>query len=204
MPNFHHNFQNLSQLAHFIKSGSYFGVFFLSIVVSYVFPLPEAIFLLLVGFVAKMTGMNLFLAIGISTVGIIFGDNILFRLSSLGNKYVEKFNRKMRKHKLIKYEHLVTDHVAFSVYFLKFVAGVRFFGPVILGSLGAEWKKFFVHNAVASFLQTALLVTLGFYLHKKIAVTAAAVEIFKNIMLLCSTIIVGVMLTIFSKRKEKV
>jgi len=201
-PDFQNHFQNMGQLTLLLKSGSYFGIFLLSIVASYVVPLPEAIFLLLVGFVAKVSNMDIFLVISAAVTGMIIGDNLLFRLSFFGNKYVEKFNRKMRKHKLIQYEHLVTDNVAFSVYFLKFIAGVRFFGPVILGSLGANWKKFFVHNAIAVFFHTAILILLGFYLHKKILAVIAGVEIFKNIMLFCSTIIVGSIVAFFSKEKK--
>ncbi len=202
-PDFHHHFQDISPAVHFIRNGSYFGIFLLSIVASYIFPIPEAIFLLLVGYVAKITGMNLIGVIALSTSGIIIGDNILYRLSFFGNKYVERFNRKMRKHKLIQYEHLVTDNVEFSVYFLKFVAGVRFFGPVILGSLRASRKKFVMHNAVASLLHTALLIILGYYFHKKIVTTIAGVEIFKNVLLFSSAVIVGFIISLAAKKTDK-
>lgn len=202
MLNFQHHFQDVGPLFHFIRNGSYFGIFFLSIITSYVLPVPEAIFLLMVGYVARVTGMNIAGVLVISSAGIIVGDNILYRLSFFGNKYVEKFNHKMRKHKLIKYEHLVTDNVAFSIYFLKFVAGVRFFGPVILGSLRASWKKFFVHNVIASILHTTVLVLLGYYFHGKILATMAGVEIFKNAMLFLSAVIVGSLIAFFEKRKK--
>ena len=200
--NFHHHLQDLGPLVHFIKSGSYFGIFFFSILVSYLLPIPEAIFLVLVGFVAKITGLNLVAVILLATVGIIVGDNLLYQLSFFGNKYVEKFNHKMRQHKLIKYEHLVTQHVAISVYFLKFVAGVRFFGPVIMGSLCASRKKFVIHNAIASAVHTGVLILLGFYFHRKIVATVAGVEIFKNVLLFSSAVIVGFLLSL-SGRKDR-
>jgi len=197
-----HHFQDITPVIHFIKNGSYFGIFFLAIIASYVFPIPEAVFLILVGYMAKITGMDLVGVLMLTIAGIIIGDNVLYRLSFFGNKYVEKFNHKMRKYKLIKYEHLVIDNVAFSIYFLKFIAGVRFFNPVILGSLRAPWKKFFVHNAIASILHTTLLVLLGFYLHKKIVPVLAGVEIFKNGMLFCSVVIVGFIIKLFGKKME--
>ncbi len=203
MFNFQHHLQDFGPVIHFIKSGSYFGIFLLSIITSYILPIPEAVFLLLVGYVAKSAGMDLAGVLILAIAGIIIGDNVLYRLSFFGNKYVEKFNHKMRKHKLIKYEHLVIDNVACSVYFLKFIAGVRFFNPVILGSLRAPWKKFFVHNALASILHTTLLVLMGFYLHKKIVPVLAGVEIFKNGMLFCSVVIVGFIIKLFGKKMEK-
>ncbi len=199
-PDFHHHFQDFSSIVHFIKSGSYFGVFFFSMIVSYFLPIPEAVFLLLVGYVAKISGMNIFGVVALASAGIIIGDNILFRLSFFGSKYVEKFNHKMRKHKLIQYEHLVANNVASTVYFLKFVAGVRFFGPVILGSLRSSWKKFFVHNIIASILHTTLLVLIGFYFYRRIIPVTAVVEIIKNLLLFSSTVIMGIIIGFFSKK----
>ena len=199
---FHEHIQNISPMIHFIKNGSYFGVFFISIIASYIFPIPEAIFLILVGFVARITGMNIAEVVLLSIGGIIVGDNVLYQLSFLGNKYVEKFNHKMRRHELIKYEHLVTDNVAFSVYFLKFVAGVRFFGPVILGSLRASRKKFIVHNAIASALHTCLLILLGYYSQKKLMPVLVGVEIVKNLLLLSSAVIIGFVIATFQKKKK--
>ncbi|MEI7620984.1 MAG: DedA family protein [Candidatus Moraniibacteriota bacterium] len=202
-PNFNQHLQDFGGLIQFLKSWSYAGIFLLSIIASYVLPIPEAIFLLLVGFVARKSGLNIVAVVALSTAGIMLGDNLLYRLSFFGNKFVEKFNRKMRQHKLIVYEHLVVDNVAFSVYFLKFIAGVRFFGPVILGSLRAPWKKFFVHNAIASILHTGLLILLGYYFHRKIMPLAAGVEIFKNGMLFCSVVMVGFVIKLVGKKAEK-
>lgn len=200
-PNFHHHLQDIAPWVHFIKNGSYFGIFLFSVIVSYVLPVPEAIFLILVGFVAKNTGMDILAVVSLSTLGIIVGDNILYQLSFFGNKYVEKFNRKMRKHKLIRYEHLVVDNVAFSVYFLKFIAGVRFFGPVILGSLRASYKKFVIHNAIASVLHTTLMILLGYWLYKKIIPTLAIVEIIKNALLFSSVVIISFLIAVFEKKR---
>ncbi len=200
MFNFQHHLQDFGPVVHFIRSGSYFGIFFLAIIASYVFPIPEAVFLLLVGYVAKVTRMNILTVVILATGGIIIGDNLLYWLSYFGNKYVEKFNHKMRKYELIKYEHLVTDNVAWSIYFLKFIAGVRFLNPVLLGSLRASWKKFFLHNAIASILHTAGLVLLGYYLHKKIIPVVTGIEILKNIMLFFSAVIAGLLVAAFRKK----
>lgn len=202
-PDLQPHFQNIETITHLIRGGSYVGIFLLSIIVSYVFPIPEAVFLLLVGFVAQKVGMNLVGVMAVSTLGIMVGDNVLYRLSFFGNKFVERFNRKMRKHELIKYEHLVTDNVAATVYFLKFVAGVRFFGPVILGTLRASWRSFFIHNSVASILHTTALILVGYYFHRKIIFVIAEVEIVKNVLLFFSAVIVGILLSFFSKKISK-
>ena len=199
-PHFQNNFRELGFILNSIRGGSYIGIFLLSMFVSYIFPLPEVVLLLLIGFLAKGAGFDLGTAITVSIAGTIIGDNILYRLSFFGNKYVERFNRKMRAHKLIQYEHLVADNIGKTIFFLRFITGVRFFGPVISGTLGTKWKKFFLYNSSATILHSALFVLLGFYSHRRIITLIAEVEVVRNILLFSSVLIVGVLLRIFSKK----
>lgn len=202
-PHFQEHARNLGFIISSLKGGSYLGIFLLSIFVSYIIPLPEAVLLLLVGFVAKTTGINLWSALAVCTGGVIVGDNLLYRLSFFGNKYVEKFNRKMRQNKLIRYEHLVVDHIGATIYFLRFITGVRFFGPVIAGTLGVRWKKFFLHNAIATIFHTAFFVLLGYYLNRRIISTITTIEIIRNAMFFSSAIIVGILISFFTPKEKK-
>ncbi|MDD5397018.1 MAG: VTT domain-containing protein [Candidatus Moranbacteria bacterium] len=201
-PNFQNHFRDFGFIINSIKGGSYLGIFLLSMLVSYVVPLPEVVLLLLVGFVAKISGVNLWLAVGASLAGSIVGDNILYRLSFFGNKYVERFNRKMRAHKLIQYEHLVENNIGKTIFFLRFITGIRFFGPLISGTLGVSWKKFFAYNLIATALHSIFFILLGFYSHRKIFVLITEVEIFRNILLFSSVFIVGILVRVFSKTRQ--
>lgn len=198
----HDNFRGLGFLMGSIKSGSYLGIFLLSVLVSFVVPLPEVVALLLFGFIGATTELNIFFVFLIAFIGSVLGNNILYRLSFLGNSWTEKFNVKMRKHKLIKYEHLVADNIFKTIYFLRLVTGVRFFGPVIAGSLGSPWKKFFLADFGATFLNTAFFVFLGYQFHRHIFSLIAEVEIFRNILLFSSVVIVSFLLNVFSKDRK--
>lgn len=201
-PGFQNHFHEFGFILNSIKGGSYFGIFFLSMFVSYVVPLPEVVLLLLIGFIAKTAGFDLPTAIVVSIVGTIIGDNILYRLSFFGNSYVERFNRKMRANKLIQYEHLVADNIGKTIFFLRFITGVRFFGPVISGTLGAKWREFFLYSSIATILHSLFFILLGFYSHRKIVVLIAEVEVVRNILLFSSVLIVGILLRIFSKKTK--
>lgn len=197
---FQNNFHELGFVLNSIKGGSYFGILLLSMFVSYIVPLPEVVLLLLIGFLAKTTGIELPFALVVSIVGTIIGDNILYRLSFFGNKHVERFNRKMRANKLIQYEYLVVNNIGKAIFFLRLITGVRFFGPVIAGTLGAGWRKFFFYNALATAVHSLFFVMLGFYSQRKIIALIAEVEIVRNILLFSSVLIVGMLLRIFSKK----
>jgi membrane protein DedA with SNARE-associated domain len=201
-PHLQSHFREFGFILDAIRAHSYLGIFILSIFVSYILPLPEVVLLLLIGFVAKTTGINIWLAVISSLAGTLIGDNVLYRLSFLGNGYVEKFNRKMRSHKLIQYEHLVTDNVCATIFFLRFITGIRFFGPVIAGTLGIGWKRFFTYNLLATVLHSLVFILFGFYSHRKLYALIAEVEIFRNILLFSSVLIVGVLIKIFSTKKK--
>ncbi len=189
-------------IAGSIKGGSYFAIFLLSIFISYVIPLPEVVLLLLIGHILRTTGINPQITILACTAGIILGDNILYRLSFFGNKYVERFKHKMRKHALIRYENLVEDNIGKTIYFLRFVTGVRFFGPVISGTLGISWKKFFFYNAIATIIHSMFFLLLGYYYRGGIVILITEVEIVRNILLFSSAVIVGGLIGIFSKQNK--
>lgn len=200
-PHFQNNFHHVGYILESLKGGSYFGIFLISLVVSYVLPLPEAVALMLVGFASRIAGFDLTLAILSSVVGTIMGDNVVYRLSFFGNKYVESFNKKLRANKLIQYEHLVVDNIGKTIFFLRFITGVRFFGPVISGTLGIKWKKFFLYNSLASVLHGILFILLGYFVQKKIISAITEVEIIKNILFFSSFLIVGFLVKIFSSKK---
>ena len=201
-PHLQSHLQEFGPILGAIKNHSYLGIFVFSVFVGYLIPIPEAVLLLLIGFVAKANGINPWLAIVVSGVGAIVGDNILYRLSFFGNKYVERFNKKMRSHKLIQYEHLVTENIGSTIFFLRFIAGVRFFGPVISGTLGIKWKKFFTYNALATILHAALFILLAFYTRRRIVALITEIEIVHNILLFSSVLIVGLLVRIFTKTKK--
>ena len=139
----------------------------------------------------------------VSFAGALIGDNILYRLSYFGNKYVQHFNQKMRANKLIKYEHLVVDNIGKSIYFLRIITGLRFLGPVIAGTLGVRWRKFLPINFGATLLHTAFFIILGYEYHRRIFLLMTEVEIIKTILLFSSFFIVGILVHVFLHKEQK-
>lgn len=201
-PHFQNHLREVGFLINSIKGGSYLGIFLLSVFVAYLIPLSETIILILFGYVAATTNLNLALVFLCSISGGVLGDNIIYRLSFFGNKYIERFNEKMRKHELIKYEHLVSDNIGKTIYFLRLITGVRFFGPVISGTLGVRWKKFFFYDCGATLLHATFFIWLGYKYHHKIILLLAETEVIKSILLFSSVFIVGFLISIFSNSNK--
>ena len=201
-PGFQNHFHEMGFLVNSIKGGSYFGIFLFSLLAGYLIPLPEVVVLMIIGFVAKTTGIDPLLVSFLSISGAILGDNVVYWLSFSGHKSVDRFLHKMRKHKLIQYEHLVADNAGKTIFFLRLITGVRFLGPVVCGSVGIKWKEFFTFNLAATFIHSAIFLAFGWFFYKRIFLTIAEVEIVKNIVLFSSTIILGIFLGVSSAGKK--
>jgi len=201
-PHFQNYLREFGFAAHLIRGNFYLGTFLLSIFVSYIIPLPEAILLIFIGYSANVMGFNAGYVIMVSFAGAIIGDNALYRLSYFGNKYVQHFNQKMRANKLIKYEHLVVDNIGKTIYFLRLITGVRFFGPVISGTLGVRWRKFLPINFGATLLHTTFFIMLGYTYHHRIFLMMTEVEIIKTTLLFSSVFIVGILVSVFLKKEK--
>lgn len=197
------NVHNVDFVINSFEGFSYFGIFFVSIFVSLVFPLPEAVALLLFGFLGAVTDLNIFAIFFATMAGLIFGNNSLYRLSYMGSRFVKRFHSKLKKNKLVKYEHLVSDNAFKTVYFLRLVAGVRFFGPVVCGTLAVSWKKFFWSDLGATMINTSIFMLLGYFFHQRLIYLIVEVEVVRNVLLFFSAFILGMMIRFFSK-KDKV
>lgn len=200
-PDFQSHLHEIGFVMHLIRENFYFGIFILSIFVSYIVPLPEAILLVFFGYLANVMGVNVASVILICAAGVTIGDNAVYRLSYFGNKYVEHFNQKMRASKLIKYENLVVANIGKAIYFLRFFT-FRFFGPVISGTLGVRWRHFLPLNFSATLLHTTFFVMLGYMCRHNILLLMTEVEIIKTAMLFSSVFIVGFWVHIFLKKEK--
>ena len=200
-PHFQNYLREFGFAAHLIKGNFYLGTFLLSIFISYIIPLPEAIFLIFIGYSANVMGFDVGYVTMVSFAGAIIGDNALYRLSYFGNKYVQHFNQKMRANKLIKYENLVVDNIGKSIYFLRLITGLRFLGPVVSGTLGVRWRKFFPVNFGATLMHTAFFIMLGYVYHRRIFLMMTEVEIIKTTLLFSSVFIVGFLVHVFLKKE---
>lgn len=186
----------------FLEHASYAGVFLVSLLGGFFIPAPEAVLLMLVGFVASKGIINVLVALLFAIVGGILGDMLLFWLSLSGSRHISHFRRKLDKSKLVEYEHLVADNVGKAVFFLRFVAGVRFFAPIIVGASGASWRRFLFFDAWASVVNAILFVLLGYFFQKHIIFTVTTVEIIKNILLFFSALIASVLVGLFWKKEH--
>ncbi len=177
-----------------IQSFSYLGIVGFSMLVGYLIPIPEEIALLIVGYIAGVGLIKFYWAVITAAVGVIIGDNILFLLSLHGSKYIERLKNKLRKNKLIHYEHVMQEHIGKTIFFIRFIVGLRFFGPVLAGMLKIKWRKFFFINAAASILHALFFISLGYYFHRSFLALVTQVEVIRHALFFFSATLFGILI----------
>lgn len=182
------------------QSASYFGVGVFVMFAGYLIPIPEEMALLIVGYISAVGPIKLHWVVVLSCFAVIIGDNILYFLSLKGSRYVEWLKRKMRKNKLSQYEHIMHEHIGKTIFFIRFIVGVRFFGPVLAGTLKIRWRRFFFINAAASIIHVIFFESLGYYFHNSFLALVTQVEIVRHILFFFSVTLFGLLVAVFVQK----
>jgi membrane protein DedA with SNARE-associated domain len=187
----------VSYLAHF----SYVGVFIVLTLSGYVIPIPEEVLLLLIGYIAGSGYMNVYGALGVSLLGILAGDNLIFWLATSSSTYIEKLRARLKQGTLLKYEELMRTHLGKTIFGSRFIVGLRFLGPFLAGSIQVPWNTFQVYNGLALIIYVPILVLLGYHFHNQVAVVIARVEVVRHAIALTIIVMIGVSISRFVRKR---
>ena len=187
----------INYIAHF----SYVGIFLAVSLAGYVIPLPEEVMLLVAGYIAGF-GFNFYAVVLASILGVLTGDSILFWLSRYkGSKLVDKLKRRVDKHEVAKYRHLMKEHIGKTIFILRFIIGLRFLSPFLAGSMRIKWKNFQFYNMLAAIVYVPIMVFLGYHFHNKLVVLITSFEIARHIIFILVLVAIGTLISIFLKKK---
>ena len=189
-------------LLNYIGQFSYIGIFILVALCGYIIPIPEEILLLLIGYIAGVGLINVYIALIPAALGVLAGDNILYWLSRYkGSKLIDKLKHKVRKNELMKYRHLMKRHIGKTIFILRFIVGLRFFSPFLAGSMKIKWKIFQFYNLLAVLIYVPIMTFLGYHFYNKLALVITEVEIVRHLLFFLFLAIVGYLISIFINKR---
>ena len=180
---------------------SYLGIFILLAVVGFIVPLPEEMLLLSVGYLSALGFTSAYIGIGVSLIGVLTGDSFLFLLSKRGSTYIYKLREKFTEGNIQKYEHLMSDKIGRTIFLLRFIVGLRLFGPIVAGSLNARWSTFLVYDTRALLVYVPAFILLGYHFNNQLALIISELAIIRHIVFVIVIAIVGLGLSILAKTK---
>lgn len=180
---------------------SYLGIFILLAVVSFILPVPEEILLLSVGYLSALGFTNVYIAIAVGFIGLLTRDSLLFWLSKRGSTYITAIRKKFEEGKIQRYEQRMRDNIGRTIFFLRFIVGIRRFGPLLAGSLQARWTTFLVYDVLALLIYAPTLILLGFHFHNHVAVLISDLTFIRHIIFILVLVVIGVGLGMLVRNK---
>ncbi len=149
-------FDNLLPL---ITSFGYFGIF-LGVVIS------GEVLLLLVGALAALGYLKLWLIVVIAVSGIVAHDVAWYLLGHGGRslEFVKKIGKRIiDRDKYHQIEEKFIKHSVLVILFLRFVYGFRALSLIAAGASKMEFKKFFLYTFLGSSFWAMIFVSLGYF-----------------------------------------
>lgn len=129
-------------------------------------PLPGETVLMFASFLAhKHTGLHLIWVIVVGTVAAMMGDNLGYLL---GHKLGSRLIRWMKKIFRMDDEDIgaakdqVRRHGAATVFWARYIFGLRTVAGPLAGMLGMEWKRFVVYNALGAATWVTSMALIGY------------------------------------------
>lgn len=129
-------------------------------------PVPGETTLMFASFLAhKGTGLNIFWVIAVATLGASLGDNLGFLLGrKLGKTllcWIKKLGR-MDDEDIAAAKDLIKHHGDKTVFFARFIFGLRTVAGPLAGVLGMEWWRFLKFNVLGAVVWSASVAGIGY------------------------------------------
>ena len=140
---------------------SYFGIFLWFAVIEQLTPVPEEVYLMTVGYFAVHAGMNIIFCGVAALAGLLATDNLLYYLALKGNKFSKKLIERINHDLLDKIKKRLKNKAALTIFIGALIPKLRFFNPLIAGSINIRFKIFFLANAAATLLYVATYMSVG-------------------------------------------
>ncbi len=189
------------ELLKLIQEYSYLGIFIWFALVQLIFPIPQEIALISIGYISTHIDINIFLSIAASAVGITISDMILFYLSRSGSKItqilISKFNKSWRK----KVETDIDSDTIKTIFILLMLPEARMIAPLIAGVTGIAVKRFVVIDLLANFFLSIIYILLGKFFYSTLQKIGGAFRSYDHYIFIGIMLIAALVLFFFIRGK---
>lgn len=161
-------------------------------------PMPEEPILLLGGFISAEGFTNIWLTLLAAITGIIAGDNAGYILGrNHGERFLKTVEKRFRipKKRVDKEIKLFKEHPLKAIFIMRFLPGLKIFGPALAGYTGVKWSKYQIVNLSAVILYVPLMILIGWYFSTNIEQVLKDVKIVKITLTIAIITVLGYILT---------
>ncbi|NQV88261.1 MAG: DedA family protein [Parcubacteria group bacterium] len=189
----------------YIEQLSYVGVYVSIVLSGHVLPIPEEVTLLLAGYVSAKGIANLYLMMVTGILGSVSGDLLLFYLSLKGSPFVKKIKTGVSVGILVWYSNSMSKHPKRTLFFSRFIPGVRLLNPLVAGFHDISPSTFALFSFLPALIFIPVLMVIGFVFQYQIDAVIETVRSLHRgvIIVIVLVVLVSVFYSIYRKLSQK-
>lgn len=130
------------------------------------FPVPGETILLLASFIAfSERSLHLPTIILVATCAAVVGDNLGYWIGHRGGRsLLERYRHFIRASVVNRGERLFARYGPMTIFFARFIAGLRIIAGPLAGVLGMNWPRFVLWNFLGAIVWVSVISTIGYFL----------------------------------------
>ncbi len=182
---------------------AYVAIFFAIIASTIAIPIPEDIVLLIAGYLAASHVLNIWIVLVVSVFAVVIGDNIGYWIGRQGGGFLlerylhSNIQNWVRKH--------YNKHGAKTVFFSRFLTGIRNLFHITAGASGMHWKTFFTYDLMGALVAVPVVVFVGFAFGRYVSPIARVITTIDTVLLYGAVIvflIIAILACIFREQTK--
>ena len=194
----------ITNITAIIAAVGYIGIFFLMTAESTLVPLPSELIMPFAGFLVADGKMSFILALLFATLGSLFGSFISYFIGYKGRHFfIRTFGRLflLDKSHLLKSEKMLEKFGPATIFFARFIPGVRHVISLPAGFGKMHKAKFALFTFIGAGIWNAILLSMGYILGKSWRIIYNYIEIIDLIIIFIVVCII--VYWVFAIRKRK-
>lgn len=177
---------------------TYAGLLVVLILCGLGLPLPEDLALLAGGFMVYRGVTNFTTTLLVALIGVVTGDNSLFFIGRhLGTGLLRYFGlgRPDAARRIKRMQAFMRRHGLMTIFYARFLAGLRALIYLSAGSLGVAPLRFFLYDLLGALISVPIVVSLGYFFGSELEVVIHYIGGFERVLLLVAALSAGVYAT---------
>ena len=187
----------MAVLSFLIEHFTYVATFVLLFISGVGVPMPEEPILLLGGFVSAEGFANIWVTLIVAILGVIAGDNAGFLIGrDHGEMFLKTVERRFHisKNRVDKELAFFKQHPLKAIFVMRFLPGLKIFGPALAGYTGVRWRTYQVVNLVAVLVYVPIMILLGWHFSSQFEYLVRDVRLLKRILTVVILVVLGVVI----------
>lgn len=191
------------EIESYIRTVGYAGIIIWFLTFDQLTLLPEEISLITIGYLCSRGIFNPILAGFLSIIPLIMIDIAYYFLSRSGSKFLKKYSKKSDGKFIGKYKEKLKRNMGKTIFTLCFIPRMRYWCPILIGSMNLSLKKFVLFDAISLSVFIAIYISLGMLFHRSLQSLLNKVESLQNIIFFSSVAVFAALLTVLIIRRRK-